>query len=79
MSLSFELLAAPFLIAQGVRGLPWPQWVETLRVFVLPISWMFALCVGALVRVHAILWWKSLIAVIAAAIPLAGIMAVFIR
>jgi len=48
--------------AWGARVLPWPDWVESLRIFVLPIA-----------------WWKRLGAVIAATIPFAGIMAVFIR
>ncbi|MFN2167741.1 MAG: YIP1 family protein, partial [Anaerolineae bacterium] len=78
-TLSFELLVAPFLIAAGIRTLPWPQWIEILRVFVLPIAWMLGLCVLALVRVHRVSWWKSLAAVVAATIPFAGIMAVFIR
>lgn len=78
-TLIFELLAAPFLIARGSEGLPWPGWVESLRLFGLPIPWMFALCTLVLVRVHGLAWWKGLTAALLAAIPMAGIMAVFIR
>jgi hypothetical protein len=78
-TLSFELLVAPFLIARGSDRLPWPDWVESLRVYGLPIPWMFALCTLVIVRVHGLAWWKGLLIASAAAIPMAGIMAVFIR
>jgi hypothetical protein len=39
--LLLELLVASILFALGCREVPWPAWVETLRVFVLPFAWMF--------------------------------------
>jgi hypothetical protein len=78
-TLSFELLVAPFLIARGIDRLPWPDWIEALRVYGLPIPWMFALCTLVIVRVHDLAWWKGLLIASVAVIPMAGIMAVFIR
>jgi hypothetical protein len=77
--LLLELLVAPFMIAQGVTGLPWPAWVETLRVFVLPFAWIFALSAFALHRVHGIHWLAGLGISVVSMIPTAVIMAVFIR
>jgi len=74
-----ELLLAPFFIAAGRTSLPWPQWVETLRIFLLPLSWLYALSVLALARVQKIAWPKALLIVPVACIPLGLLMAVFIR
>jgi hypothetical protein len=77
--LSYELLAAPFLIAAGKRHLPWPQWVEILRVFILPFAWIFFLTTVTLSRVHGLHWSESFAFVVVSMIPAGGIMAVFIR
>jgi hypothetical protein len=77
--LLLELLVAPFMIASGVTRLPWPQWVESLRVFVLPFAWIFSLSAFSLHRVHGIHWLAGLGISVVSMIPLAVIMAVFIR
>ena len=74
-----ETLVAPFLIANGMTTLPWPDWVENLRVFVLPFIWIFVISTIALSKIHNIRWWKSIIIILISFIPTAGIMAVFIR
>ncbi len=74
-----ETLVAPILIANGMHAFPWPDWVENLRVFVLPFIWIFIISTVALSKIHSIQWWKSFIIIIISAIPTAGIMAVFIR
>jgi hypothetical protein len=74
-----ELFVAPFLIAAGRTALPWPEWVESLRVFILPLSWLFALSVLSLARVQKIAWPKALLIVPAAVITMGLLMAVFIR
>lgn len=74
-----ETLLAPILIANGMHTLPWPGWVENLRVLVLPFIWIFVISSIALSKIHRLEWWKSLIVIIISIIPTAGIMAVFIR
>jgi len=74
-----ELFVAPFIIAAGRTSLPWPEWVESLRIFILPLSWLYALSVLALARVQKIAWPKALLIVPVACIPLGLLMAVFIR
>lgn len=74
-----ETLVAPILIASGMHTLPWPEWIENLRVFVFPFIWIFVISTIALSKIHDIQWWKSLIIVIVSMIPTGGIMAVFIR
>ena len=74
-----ETLLAPFLIASGMHTLPWPEWVENLRIFVFPFIWIFIISTIALSKIHNIQWWKSIIIIIVSFIPMAVIMAVFIR
>jgi hypothetical protein len=74
-----ETLLAPILIANGMHTLPWPDWVENLRIFVFPFAWIFTISTIALSRIHRIHWWKSLIIILVSFIPTAGVMAVFIR
>jgi hypothetical protein len=74
-----ELFVAPFIIAAGCTSLPWPQGVESLRIFILPLFWLYALSVLALARVQKIAWPKALLIVPVACVPLGLLMAVFIR
>ena len=74
-----ELLLAPFLIAAGYRAVPWPEWIEVVRQFVEPIAWVLTISTVALSRIHALAWWKALIFSTIALVPMAGILAVFIR
>jgi hypothetical protein len=74
-----ELLLAPPLFALSYSGVPWPGWVELLRIFILPLSWLYALSVLALARGQKIPWPRALLIVPAAMIPEALLMAVFIR
>ncbi len=77
--LLLEMLVAPILIALGTRTVPWPEWVEILRVFVLPFAWIFALSVLCLRRVHGTSPILGLGFTVLAMIPTGIIMAVFIR
>jgi hypothetical protein len=74
-----ELLLAPPLFALGYSGVPWPAWVELLRVFILPLPWLYALAVLSLARAQKIPWPRALLIVPVAWIPNALLMAVFIR
>ncbi len=74
-----ETLLAPVLIARGVTTIPWPDWVENLRVFVFPFIWIFIISAIALGKIHNMRWWQSIIIIIVSAVPMGGIMAVFIR
>jgi hypothetical protein len=77
--LLLELLVAPILIALGRTSVPWPEWVEMLRVFVLPFAWIFFMSTAALSRVQGIHWLAALAFVVVSMIPTGIIMAVFIR
>ncbi len=77
--LLLELLAAPVAIALGMKTLPWPAWVETLRVFVLPFAWIFALSTLGLRRLHGVHPAVGLGFTVLALIPTGIVMAVFIR
>jgi hypothetical protein len=74
-----EALYAPFRIARGASALPWPVWVETLRVFILPLAWTLAISAVALRQIHRIHLLKSFFIVLASSIPMTLIMFVFIR
>jgi hypothetical protein len=74
-----ELFLAPFLIAAGHTTMIWPEWIEIFRQFVAPILWVLTISAIALSRIHALHPLKTLLFSILALIPMAGIMAVFIR
>lgn len=74
-----ETFLMPILFAMDIHTVPWPEWVETLRVFVVPFLWIFYSSAVALGRIHGIIWWKGLIVVLISLSPTAMIMAVFIR
>ena len=74
-----ELLVAPILIAAGYTSVVWPEWIEMVRQFVAPILWVLTISAIALSRIHVLPWWNTLPFSILALLPMAGIMAVFIR
>jgi hypothetical protein len=74
-----ELLFASFLIAAGHTAMLWPEWIEIARQFVAPILWVLTISTIALSRIHALHWWKTLSFSAIALMPMAGILAVFIR
>jgi hypothetical protein len=74
-----EALLGPPLILLGRHTMPWPGWVENLRVFIIPLPWAMAASVLSFSRLHRIPVGKSIVAVLVAAIPMIVIMAVFIR
>jgi hypothetical protein len=74
-----ETFIAPILIANGMHTFPWPDWLEIVRVFVLPFVWIFLISSIALSKIHGIPRWKSVLIILVSLIPTAGIMAVFIR
>jgi hypothetical protein len=77
--LLLELLVAPFFMAFGYTTVPWPQWVETLRVFVLPFAWIFFIATISLSKIHKITWPAALGISVLSMVPTGIIMAVFIR
>ncbi len=74
-----ELFVAPIFVAAGIGWFPWPQWVENLRVFIIPFTWIFFMSTVAAVRIHAIRWYLALLFSVLSMIPTALIMAAFIR
>ena len=74
-----EALLFPFLFMKGIHSVPWPNWVENLRIFIIPLPWIMIISVIALSKVHKISWWKSVFVFIISLIPFAMIMAAFIR
>jgi hypothetical protein len=62
-----------------MKEYPWPDYLEYLRVFVLPFIWMIIISTIALMKIHKFSWWKALIAVIFSLISSGGISAFFIR
>jgi len=74
-----ETFVAPFLIMKGMDTLPWSEWIENLRVFIIPFLWIFYMSTLTLTKITHLPWWKSLIIVIISLIPCGLIMAVFIR
>jgi hypothetical protein len=79
LMLLLELLVAPIAILFGMKAVPWPEWVEILRTFVLPFAWIFALSSLALKKVHGTHPLVGLAFTVLAMIPTGIIMAVFIR
>ena len=77
--LLLEMLVAPVAILLGMKTIPWPEWVEILRTFVLPFAWIFALSSLALKKVHGTHPLVGLAFTVLALIPTGIIMAVFIR
>jgi hypothetical protein len=74
-----ETFLFPFFYAMGFQSPPWPGWIEILRIFVIPFTWIFFMSTVALGRIHKISRWKSFIIVLVSLIPTMMIMAVFIR
>jgi hypothetical protein len=77
--LLLELFIAPPMIALGMTVVPWPQWVEMLRVFVLPFAWIFFMSTIALMKIHGIRWYAAIAFSVISMIPCGVIMSVFIR
>ena len=77
--LILEMLVAPVAIALGMRSIPWPNWVEVLRTFVLPFAWVFALSIVSLRTIHRTHPLVGFTFTLVALIPTGMIMAVFIR
>jgi hypothetical protein len=74
-----EILVAPVLLGRGTAALPWPPWIDLMRVFAIPLPWAGAISALALARIHRIALWKSVAAMLAGALPTAFVMATFIR
>jgi hypothetical protein len=74
-----ETFLLPIFYAMGIHSVPWPQWIEILRIFIIPFPWIFFMSTVALSKIHKISWWKSLIIILISLIPMAMIIAVFIR
>ena len=77
--LILEMLVAPVAIALGMKAIPWPNWVEVMRNFVLPFLWIFALSTLSLRTIHGMHPLVGLSFTLVALLPTGMIMAVFIR
>jgi len=74
-----ETLLLPVFYVMGSHSPLWPQWIEIIRIFLIPFSWIFFMSTAALSKIHRISWWKSFAIVLVSLIPTAMIMAAFIR
>jgi hypothetical protein len=74
-----EIWAALTLLFEGGHALPWPTWVEVLRVFLIPLPWAAVISCVALARIHRLAWWKAGLAVVVAALPTSLVTATFLR
>lgn len=74
-----EILVAPALYARTGRHLPWPAWLELLRMFLVPLPWAAIASTMALSRIHRLSTAKAALAVLVAAVPTSLITAAFFR
>ncbi|MBM3707015.1 MAG: hypothetical protein FJW69_01535 [Actinobacteria bacterium] len=74
-----ELTLFTYLNSKGIYSYPWPDFVEYLRVFILPFIWIITISTISLMKVHRFSWWKAAISVIISLILSGGISAFFIR
>lgn len=74
-----EIFVAPALYARTGRHLPWPVWLELLRIFLIPLPWAAIASTMALSRIHRLSVAKAGLAVLVAAVPTSLITAAFFR
>jgi hypothetical protein len=74
-----ETFLMPFFHSMDTLSLPWPGWIEWLRVFILPFPWLIFMTLVALRKILQLAWWKCLAILLVSSIPAGVIMAVFIR
>jgi hypothetical protein len=74
-----ELTFFTYLNSKGTYSYLWPDYVEYLRVFILPFIWIIAISTISLMKVHRYSWWKATISVVISLILSGGIPAFFIR
>lgn len=74
-----EVLIAPMLYGQTRHGLPWPAWVELLRMFLIPMPWAGVVSAVALAYLHRIPTTKAFLAVLIGAAPTSLVAAAFLR
>jgi hypothetical protein len=74
-----EIFVAPALYGRGGQGLPWPMWIEVLRIFLVPLPWAGIVATLGLSRVHGLSLARSGLAVLVAAVPTSLMTAAFLR
>lgn len=74
-----EIFVAPALYGRAGHGLPWPMWVELLRIFLVPLPWAGFVAALGLSRVHGLSLARSGLAVLVAALPTSLMTAAFLR
>jgi len=74
-----EIFVAPSLYGRSGQPLPWPAWVEILRMALIPLPWAGIISTMGLSRIHGLPTWRAGMAVLAAAVPTALMTAAFLR
>lgn len=74
-----EVLVAPWLYGASPHHLPWPAWIELLRMFLVPMPWAGIVSALALAKLHQISTPKALVAVLLGAAPTSLVAAAFLR
>ena len=74
-----DIFVAPALYGHGGHGLPWPIWIELLRIFLVPLPWAGIVATLGLSRVHDLPPARAAIAVLVAAVPTSLMTAAFLR
>ena len=74
-----EILIAPRLYAGTAPVLPWPSWIELLRIFLIPLPWAGVVSTLALARIHRLCWYRASVAVFIGALPTSLVTAAFLR
>jgi hypothetical protein len=74
-----DIFVAPALYGPGGHGLPWPMWIELLRIFLVPLPWAGIVATLGLSRVHGLPVARAAAAVLVAAVPTSLMTAAFLR
>lgn len=74
-----EMLVAPVLYGRTRHLLPWPAWIELLRMFLVPMPWAGIVSALALAHLHGISRTKAFLAVLVGAAPTSLVAAAFLR
>jgi hypothetical protein len=74
-----DIFVAPALYGRAGHGLPWPMWIEVLRIFLLPLPWAGIVATLGLSRVHGLTTPRAALAVLVAAVPSSLMTAAFLR
>jgi len=74
-----DIFVASAIYGPSRQGLPWPAWVEILRMVFIPLPWAGIVATMGLSRIHGLSAWRVAFAVLVAAVPTALMAAAFLR